>query len=272
MKKLILSIIIFSFFVIDAHSQESILFKVQFYPERTYKTITNTSIVSRISYASLDNNTTQEAPIPPGQMNRKTITASSVVTGSVTKDAYFPLLIKYASFEDSITSNPISDETIYYGQYSLDHKITIDSLTTSREMDEEMKAYLLEWMKSHFSQITFPEKTITVGDTISHELPYAIPNNDLAIEFRTHTKYLLKSIRDGVAIFSLDYKMESIENEFQINSMAQGNGEVHYDMANHFYQYFQMEIHSELNAEIAGVKMNTTTTSNYISNTTIEKN
>lgn len=272
MKELIYLFVIIANLSCAVQSQDSIYFKIQYYPDRIYKTIINQSSETKISYSSLSNNSSHEAPIPSENMNLKTNAESTMVTGSLTGDDYFPFTIKTVDLEDSLSNNQISGETIYYGRSSIDNKITIDSLVTTKEMDDEMKKYLLEWAQNHYSQITYPGKKVTVKDTISHSLPYSILYDDLTNGLSTNTIYLLESINEGIAIFSLEYTLKSASPDVTLNVSAKGKGQMHYDIVSHFYTYFQMEIYSILNSEVAGLNMNMTTTSHFISTTSIKQN
>ncbi len=220
---------------ISVHGQttDGFTFRIQYKPETTYTQTMEQSSHSDIKYSGskeflqvLKNKGVQN----PTVTNKVSTTESVVKTGKVTDGAQYPLTIEFVKSTSSDGKNIIPNGTVIYGRVSSGAMPTLDSVVSSG-LEEGYKKTLLQAMQNTFSQLSFPEKKIKVGESFSIESPLSIPVAGVTIEMTITTTYTLVSVTNGIANINVSqaYKMKANVSKYSINATGSGKGKMLYD-------------------------------------------
>lgn len=220
---------------ISVHGQttDGFTFRVQYKPETTYTQTLEQSSHSDIKYSGsneilqlLKNKGVQN----PTVTDRISTTESVVKTGKVTDGDQYPLTIEFVKSTSSDGKNIIPNGTVIYGRGTTRAMPTLDSIASSGLTDDYKKT-LLQMMRSTFSQLSFPEKKVKVGESFSIESPLTFPVAGVTIEMTITTTYTLLSITNGIADIDVtqDYKMKTIVSKYTVSASGSGKGKMLYD-------------------------------------------
>ena len=186
-------------------SSDGILFKVEYKPETRYNETLEQSSEATITYIGSDEflkNLKGRGVSNPTISNKNSTTKEILKTGKLTDGVHFPLTMEFISTESSDGKQVIPDGTIIYGKGTVGSMPTFDSMFSPGMMDETKKVFM-KTMEATLSQITFPAKQLSVGDTFTHETPLTIPIAGKKIEMKIATIYKLVSISGGQAGFDI---------------------------------------------------------------------
>jgi hypothetical protein len=166
----------------------------------------------------------------PTVMDKVSTTESILKTGTLTDGTQYPLSIEFVKSTSSDGKNIIPNGTVIYGRVSNGAMPLLDSVV-SAGLTMEYKKTLLQAMQNTFSQLSFPEKKVKVGESFSIESPLSIPVAGVTIEMTITTTYTLLSVTNGIADINVSqtYTMKTNASKYTIKATGSGKGKMLYD-------------------------------------------
>jgi hypothetical protein len=216
----------------QSQSTKSVTFKFEYRPETKYQQTIVQSSTSEITYSGseeflsrLQNKGIENPTITKSGSDIQTI----LNTGKRKKEKY-PLTIEYVKATNSDGREIIPKGTIIYGNGFDNRTPKLDSIV-SKDMEDSFKKSLLQTIQSTFSQITFPEKTIRVGESFSNEMPLSIPVAGITVDMKITSTFTLKNISGSVAELDVTsiYTLTSVITDYKIKATGSSNGKMYYD-------------------------------------------
>ena len=256
------------------YSQNSLNLKFTYKPEKNY----NISMVQKskntIIYSGDEkilNELTNQGVENPTIMESTLTLDSNLKTGKL-ENKKFPIEILYKKAESSDGNEIIPKGTIIYGSCQLDSMPKLESIV-SKNMKEEVKAGMLEIVKTTFSQIKFPNQMVKIGEEIITEDPISVPIGPNKLDMIIQTKYKLISIKNNLGYFDViqDIKFTTKIEDTTMNASGSGNGKVIYDIENNIFTEFSTNYEMKLNFKVEGITLNLTSNTEQHLTTSIVK-
>jgi hypothetical protein len=260
---------------LNTYSQNELQFKIQYFPETVYnQTVTQTSeniitysgskeFLQKIKDKNIQN---------PTVTNSSTIIKTEFKTGKLNIKNNFPITMKFLNLTNSEGKKIIPDGTIIYGQGTIDDMPKLDSIV-SEGMNNEFKKGLLETMQSTFSQITFPNRKLKIGESFSQETPLSLPVLNNTIEMTMLTNYKLISIENNLGNFEVSqiYTMKSNISNNEIVATGSGKGKIVYDIKNNFFLKYLTDGEIEMDVKMKDISIKMKSKNTYIQDVIISK-
>jgi hypothetical protein len=273
MRKIIGLLLLLTQFSCAKHPQDRLTFKIQFQPEkkysqiaeRTYQSVTKFSgseiSMQRLKIRGLQN---------PTISSKNSRTESVLKTGKRNDGNNFPVTMEYIKTTSNDGKKDIPDGTIFQGICIGTNMPKFNSVA-SEGFDEMNKTTALQTLQNTFSQLTFPEKELKIGEQFSMEYPLSIPMEGSKIEMVVTNTYKLISISNNLANFDIAQQYQMIpklmDNSFK--GTGNGNGHLVYDVANTIILNYAMNTEMELNKKLDSFDFNLKTKSGFIQTTTL---
>jgi hypothetical protein len=275
MKKLFRLTLLLTSFTYKSFSQDKLTFKVAYKPSTKYSQAMTQSSSTEVTYSGSEEflKTLQERGVQnPTITKTESTTESEFNAGKLTDATNFPVTMKFIKTISSDGKVPIPDGTVIYGKGSLGNMPTLDSIA-STELSEEYKASLLQMLKSTFSQISFPEKELKIGEDFAQETPLSIPIAGINIDMTIKTNYKLVSIKNGVGNFDISqtYSLKTNDTKYPINASGKGKGSLQYEIASSNYTHYQIGTEIEINMKLEKFSLDVKSKSGFIQTTAITK-
>jgi hypothetical protein len=255
---------------------DGLIFKVQYNPETKYS-----QTIEQISHYDMKYSGSEEflRKLKDKGVQNPTITdkvsmiESVLKTGKSTEGTNFPLTIEFVKTTSSDGKKEIPDGTLIYGHGSIGNMPTLDSIV-SNGLDEGVKKTLLQAMQSIFSQLSFPEKKIKVGESFSIESPLSIPIAGVTIEMEITTNYKLLSITNEIADFDVSqvFTMKSTITNYNFKATGSGKGKLLYDVSNNCNLKYQIDTEIGMNMKLDNFDLDINSKSGFIQTTVITTN
>ncbi len=263
-------------FVVQVFAQDEITFKAQYHPDTQYSQTMESTSVTEIKYSGSEeflNKLKGNGVQNPTISKAESTTESVMKTGQLTDRATFPLVIEFIRSTSSDGKKAIPDGMRIYGNGTTGSMPQLDSIVTEG-LGEDDKQILLQTMQTAFSQISFPDKKMKVGDRLSSDSPVSLPIAGMTLDMLITTHYTLLAISHGMANFDVvqEYTMKATVNEYNLNATGTGKGTLDYDIANSFYLNYQMDIDMEMHMKIEAMEMSLKLGSGVKQTTVITKN
>jgi len=255
-------------------SQESVLFKVEFKPNKKYITQLKTYSYSEVDFIAdqeiLDRIKAKGLELPMITEN-ETNMSTNLITQSKKVNGEFLATIQYGQIISSTTVNgetTIDEKPFSYmkilGKYDKENKFLIDTIIGDK-LTQELRNILSSTLESVQLKINFPEKPMIIGETFKSEIPMSIPMEGMnPILIKINTEYLLNKINGNIAIFDLKQTISLDINQEQINITANGsgNGNSEYNIKENYLTKYTSDLPMDMTIKIndkmtAKVKMNT---------------
>lgn len=276
MKKEILILLTLTQISSYSQSQDSLIFKTYFKPETNYSQTIVQTTHTEMKYSGSEEFLQK---LKEKGINNPTITdnesksESVFKTGKLTDETNFPLTIEFVNSTSSDGKKAIPDGTFIYGHGSIGAMLTLDSLI-SIGLDEEYKKMLLQAIQSTYSQLSFPEKIVKVGESFSIKQPLSIPISGVTIEMDITTNYKLLNIINGIADFDVSqvYTMKSTITNYTINAKGSGNGKLLYDVLDNYNLKYHVDSEMEMNMKLDKFDLDLKTKTGFIQLTEIANN
>jgi hypothetical protein len=269
-------ILLLTGFSCSCFCQDKLTFKVAYRPSTKYSQTVKQTSFSEVTYSGSDEflKALQDKGVQnPTITKAESTTQSEFVAGNLTDATHFPVTIKFIKTSSSDGKASILDGTIIYGKGSIGDMPTLDSIA-STELSEGYKTNLLKMIQSTFSQISFPDKELRVGEEFTQETPLSIPIAGLNIDMAITTNYRLISIKNRVGNFDITqaYSLKAHDTKYPINALGKGKGSLQYDIANSNYIYYQMDTEIDINMKLEKFNLNVKSKSGFVQTTAIIKN
>lgn len=238
MKKLILLLLVISSSVV--HAQKSVIFKVKFLPNKTYKMqmTTTAESLTTIENGADTFKKSNGVNTPIKSVNMQMI-ATSTVTNNLDKDGNIPATLSYDKFESKANingkliqrSNPLLGLKIK-GKYNQDAQLQVDTVIGVK-LSVEQNKILEVVLKSMQSAIKFPTTPMKIGDVFKSSVPMKIPMQGMPpISINIVSSYILKEIKGDKAFFDMDLSVEynMKQSKLEMSAIGNGTGKVEFDI------------------------------------------
>ncbi len=274
MKLKLFTLIILSQISILVFAQKSMVLKTYYTPQTIYKqTVTQVNHGTMVYVGKPD---FLESLKEKGIEN-PTISADSTVieivmrTGKKQKDETFSVEIEYISSLKSDGTSLIPNGTTIYGMAN-NSKMNLDSVYLP-DLDESFKKVILQTVQSLFSQFTFPEKNMKVGDAFNQEMPISLPIANKTLNMVITSTYKLVNIKDNIAFFdvSQNYTMVSNIMENPITASGGGIGKFKYTLDYNYIIDYKMDSEMILKMVLDDFEINLNQKSCYVQKCDIKK-
>jgi hypothetical protein len=191
-------------------------------------------------------------------------------TGKITDGTNFPFTVEVIRAINSDGKKDISDGAVFHGQCSVGDMPVFDSVVLA-ELDQKYKNALLQSMQNNFSQLSFPEKRLKIGEQFSTEYPLSIPMEGSTVEMVVTTNYKLIRISNGTASFdvSQEYTMSPTMLDNSFKGTGKGKGQLLYDRTNQIALINTLDTEIEINKKLDSFDFELKTKGGFIQKTTI---
>ncbi len=250
---------------ITAKGQNEVSFKVEFRPNKIYKTSMITTNRSEINFLA-DEETLAEITASgitlPMIVSGSTEMETTTTTGAATNENSIPVRMVYGEVvnkrtmngEETIQPNPITG-LILEGSYQKGVKLKVDTLI-SETIDNNMRSAIRSMLENVQQQIEFPVDPLKVGDSFSQELPMEIPIAGIkSIKIVIGTNYTLISIKNGIAFFDIVQKvaLNMAVEQVDISATGGGKGVSEFDIKNGMISKYEVAIDMNMGIVMEGI-------------------
>ncbi|MGQ7947138.1 DUF6263 family protein [Flavobacterium sp. WC2509] len=265
MKKIILLLITLTPLLCNSQSQNEVTFKVQFKPNTQYAQTIEQTTKNDMKYSGpaeflqkLKDRGVQNPMITESQSKIESV----FKTGKQTDGTNFPLTMEFVKTTPINGKKIIPDGTLIYGHGSNGNMPTLDSIV-SKDLDENLKKTVLQSAQSTFSQLSFPEKRVKIGESFSIDSPLSIPIAGTTVDMTITTNYKLLNVKNGIADFDVSsvYTLKSNMTKYTINATGTSKGKLQYDVTKGYYTKYETdaEIKMQMKLENFEIDLNSKT-------------
>ena len=256
--------------------QDSVTLKIQFKPGTKYRQTTERTSQTVIKYdgSAISLQRLRARGIQnPTITSKKFLKESIFKAGKSTDGINFPFSVEVIKAESSDGKKDLSEGAVFHGLCSMGKMPIFDSVT-SDGLDSKSKVALLQTLQNSFSQLSFPEKKLKIGEQFSVEYPLSIPMEGSTIEMVVTTQYKLVRISNGTAGFdvSQQYVMSPTVLNNSFKGTGTGTGQLIYDIANNLALKNTLDTEIEINKKLDSFEFNLKTKGGFIQSTSIEAN
>ena len=203
MKKLFFLSVLLS--QISCTSQDMLDFNSQINPQSIYSKSTIQTSESEVKYYGDDEflQRLKERGIQNPNITSKTTKSELVLnTGKITENNTFPVIVEFRNGTDTNIKKYLPEGSLIYGKCIPGKMPVLDSVSANGT-NEEVKKQLIASMQNIFSQLSYPEKKLQIGDTFTNAMPLVIPIAGQIFDMNVITYYKLRSIHADVAILDI---------------------------------------------------------------------
>ena len=269
-----LFLIILSTVTLALKAQQSILFKIKYSPDHSYKSNIkmDMNMVMDITGDSVKMNKIKAKGVKlPMLMISTTLMNLEVKSGSFKPDGYFPMIFKYVDIdavqtlngkESPKAPNPLVGQLIY-AKGTKDGKIQVDSIS-GKSLDNQLKSTVSSMIDNLSKEVQFPEKPLNIGETFDQEVPLNMPIAGVNMQFTIKIVYKIVKVENGSAFFDLDESMTlnmSDQNDrmsMTASGAGNGGGKLVYSIAQNFATSMSSDLDFKLKMLIQDMTMNVT--------------
>ena len=235
---------VISLITFSSKAQQEVLFKVQYLPEKMYKShMVNTTAMEmnfKGDSAKLKQMASNGLKLP---MQMELVQNMDMVTktGAIRTDKQIPITVNY---DKVVVSQKLNGKEMPYndmlsgikieGRTKDGGQILIDSIYGN--LPSAMKKVMADMVQNMQKSIVFPSHPLKVGDKFSQEAPMAIPLGKTPMKMVVKMNYTLKEVKDQKAYFDLSQflTLDFSIKEANADATGQGIGSMVYDLKSNF--------------------------------------
>jgi len=275
MKKIIGLIMLLVQFSCARPPQDSVTFKIQYQPEKTYNQTVERTTNSIVKYMGSQKSLQilkKRGLQNPTISNKKSQTEWVLKTGKLVDETEFPVTMEYLITVSNDGKNGIPVKANMSGKFLGDHLPVFDAVV-SDGLDEKHKVALLQSLQNTFTQLFFPEKKLKIGEQFTIENPSSIPMEGSTVDLEVATNYQLISITEGIAHFDISqkYTMNPKLKDNSFKGSVTGKGHLVYDIANTVVLNYTLDTEMRINKKLDSFEFELKTNSEIIQTTSISK-
>lgn len=275
MKYKILISLIFVSISFNIYSQNELTLKIRYSPETNYSQTIEQTSENDITYSGSKEflQKIKDKGIQNPTVTNSTSTIKSIFkTGKLNSKNFFSLTMEFLNSTNNDGKQIIPDGTIIYWYGTVDNMPKLDSIV-SKDLDNKFKKELLQTMQNTFSQISFPDRKLKIGESFSQETPLSIPVLSTTIEMTMLTNYKLISIEDNLGNLevSQNYTMKSKISNNDIVATGSGKGKIVYDIKNNFFLKHQTNGEIEMNVKMKDINVKVKSKNTFMQDVIISK-
>ncbi len=216
-----------------AHAQQEITLKFGYNPETKYTQTLKQNMAMEAHFSGTDEMMEQmrQAGVQnPMKYNNESVTETVTTTGELRADGTIPLVLEFAN------DGALPAKTFIYG-YARGGAVVFDSIV-SPGMDENLKSMMLQSTQTMLSQMSFPEKTMKVGEEFTMTTPMDFPAAGMQLKIDITMVFKLVSVSDKIADFdiitTIKLDAEKLGTEVNIKAKGTGKGKMKYNLETNF--------------------------------------
>ena len=275
MKKIIGLMILLVQFSCTKPPQDNVTFKIQYQPEKKYsQTVerTTNTVIKYMGPGKALKKLKERGLQNPTISNKKSQTQWVLKTGKLMGETDFPVTVEYVITVSNDGKKGTPVKANLSGKFLSDHLPVFNSIV-SDGLDEKQKMALLQSLQNTFTQLSFPEKKVKIGEQFTIENPYSLPMEGSTIEMEVTTNYKLISISEGIANFDITQKYtmnpKIMDNSFK--GSVSGKGHLVYDMAHTIVLNYTLDTEMQITKKLDSFDFELKTSSEIIQTTKISK-
>lgn len=273
MRNTIITILLLIQFSCAQPPNDSVTFKIQYRPEKTYHHSSERTIHSIIKYKGSEKGLQKlkdRGMQNPTLTHRKSQAEWVLKTGKLTDETDFPVTVEYVITVSNNGEKGTPVKANFYGKFLSDHLPEFDSIV-SEGLEEKDKTTLLQSLENTFIQLSFPEKTLKIGEQFTIENPSSIPMEGSTVDMEVTTTYKLISVTDGIAQFDISqlYTMTPALLDNSFNGTVTGHGHLVYDTANTIVLNYTLDTEMAITKKLDSFEFELKTRSGIVQTTKI---
>lgn len=273
MNKLIAFIVLIIQFSCLQAPQDSLTFKIRYQPGKIYNHSADRTLNSLIKYSGSEQSLLKLKSMGiqnPTFSNRKSHTEWVLKTGELMDETNFPASVEYAVTvsTDGETAAPVMAS--FYGKFLNDNLPVFDSIV-SLGLFEEEKQTLLQSLQSTFTQLSFPERRVKIGEQFSIDSQTSIPMEGSTLDMEVTTTYQLTRIEKGLAHFDISQKYVLLPQllDNSLKGTVSGKGQLVYDIANTIVLNYTLDTEMEIRKKLDSFEFELKASSGIIQTTSL---
>ena len=255
--------------------QDTVTFKIQYQPEKTYHHTSERTTHSFVKFTGSEKSLQRLKAMGrenPTFSNKKSHTQWILKTGKLIDGIDFPVAVEYVitASNDGEKGTPVKAN--FYGKILGDNLPEFDSIV-SDGLDEKDKATLLQSLQNTFTQLSFPERKVKIGEQFTIENPSSIPMEGSTVDMEVSTTYKLISIAEGIAHFDItqQYVLNPKLKDNSLNGSVSGKGHLVYDMVHTIVLNFTLDTEMNIRKKLDSFEFELKTKSGIVQTTSISK-
>ena len=275
MKKIIGLLILLIQFSCTKPPQDSVTFKIEYQPEKTYnqtvERTTNTFIKYMGSQKSLQI-LKKRGLQNPTISNKKSQTQWVLKTGKLVDETDFPVTVEYVITISNDGKKGVPVKANLSGKFLSDHVPVFEAIV-SDGLDEKHKLALLQSLQNTFTQLSFPENKVKIGEQFTIKNPSSIPMEGSTVDMIVTTNYQLISISEGIAHFDISqqYTMKPKLADNSFKGSVTGKGHLIYDIAHTIVLNYTLNTEMKITKKLDSFDFELKTSSEIIQTTSISE-
>lgn len=260
MKKTILLLLLVAI-TYFAQGQE-VIFKSRFLPDKEYFTSSSTD-----SKNTLDVSGPEERILKikengfdfPIESITQTQIQTEMKNGEKQADESFLYTMLYKSINTITIQNGNQEEKenpmtglVIEGKYKSDGQVEVLNIISDK-VNDATKNIIKSSLEKVTQSIPFPEEPMKIGDSFNQIIPMTIPVADLAsVNIKISTTYTLDEIKDSIAYFNLNQKIELNidQEEATIKAEGKGIGKAIYDTKYNYIKDYGADLNMKISVGI----------------------
>lgn len=254
---------------------DTVTFKIQYQPEQKYNNTSERTSHTIIKYSGSEKALQKLKSMGiqnPTISDKKSQTEWILKTGKLEDETNFPATVEYmsTSINDGETGIPIKAN--FSGKFLGDHLPVFNSVV-SDGLDEKDKTTLLQSLQNNFTQFSFPEKKIKIGEQFSIENPSTIQMVGLKVDIGVTTTYQLISISKNIANFDVvqQYTLNPKYMDNSFKGTVSGKGHLVYDIDHTIVLNYTMNTEMEITKKLDSFDFDLKSSSGIIQTTSLSK-
>lgn len=247
---------------IRSFAQESVTFKIEFKPNKTYSTQLKTISYTEIEFVAdqeiIDRIKGRGVELPM-ITESETNMATYIITQNFDKNGELPATIEYGKMTSTtiIGGKTTTEEKPYsgmkiLGKYDIESKFKVDTIIGNK-VSQQMRDVLKTTLENVQQAIKFPEKSLKVGETFNSEVPMTIPMEGMnPISIKIKMEYLLTEIKDGKAFFDIKQTigLDMSQEQFNVIASGTGTGTSEFDIKENYLTKYKSEVPIDMTIKV----------------------
>lgn len=241
------------FLITSSCSKKSIDFNCRFITNQKYIQTTTSNNITRVYYSGekefIEKMIAKSTENPLIIESSKTF-LSSIQSGNK-ENGVIPITIEYIETNEDNPDGLIQNGDKFYGDYSSNSSLNIDSTSTNR-LTTEKRDLLFEVIEQGFKTLVFDGREMEIGDTLEIQTPMSLPLAGETVYMDIVSIYKLIEIRKNVAEFEIKQKvvLNTDASELDFSAMGRGNGRCTYSINDHFFLNNSTKLELKMNFRI----------------------
>lgn len=273
MKKIITLMILLVQFSCTKPPQDNLTFKIQYQPEKTYNCTSERITNSILKYMGPQKSLQwlkSKGHQNPTFSNKKSHTEWVLKTGKRVDETEFPVKVDYVITTDNDGQKGIPVKANFSGKFLSNNQPVFNSIV-SDGLDEKDKTTLLQSLQSTFTQLSFPEKKLKIGEQFTIENPSTLPMEGSTVEVVVTTNYKLISISEGIAQFDISqqYTLNPKLMDNSLTGSVTGKGHLAYDIDHTIVLKYILDTEMRINKKLDSFEFELKTNSGIVQTTSI---